>query len=156
MRRPKLINCYFIRWFMKYQHIDPEEAVRIHIDVQAKKSVAIHWGTFALAYEVSLFMPRAWPVCLTSGRIWPSPSSLLAGFWARLESALGSHVWSRDKTVLGCGEESLLACWFLGLFLLLMKHVFMSSKIFTCNPGSRKVGYHALKWHLRNYNICTL
>lgn len=38
---------------MKYQHVDPEEAVRIHIDVQTKKSVAIHWGTFALANEVS-------------------------------------------------------------------------------------------------------
>lgn len=39
---------------MKHQHVDPEEAVRIHIDVQAKKSVAIHWGTFALANEVHL------------------------------------------------------------------------------------------------------
>lgn len=39
---------------MKHQHVDPEEAVRIHIDVQAKKSVAIHWGTFALANEVRL------------------------------------------------------------------------------------------------------
>lgn len=38
---------------MKYQHVDPEEAVKIHIDVQTKKSVAIHWGTFALANEVS-------------------------------------------------------------------------------------------------------
>lgn len=41
---------------MKYQHVDPEEAVRIHIDVQTRKSVAIHWGTFALANEVSLSM----------------------------------------------------------------------------------------------------
>jgi len=41
---------------MKYQHVDPEEAVRIHIDVQTKKSVAIHWGTFALANEVSLIV----------------------------------------------------------------------------------------------------
>jgi len=49
----RFILC-FGRWFMKYQHVDPEEAVRIHIDVQAKKSVAIHWGTFALANEVSL------------------------------------------------------------------------------------------------------
>lgn len=39
---------------MKYQHVDPEEAVRIHIDVQTKKSVGIHWGTFALANEVSV------------------------------------------------------------------------------------------------------
>lgn len=37
---------------MKGQHIDPEEAVKIHQDLQAKQSVAIHWGTFALAYEV--------------------------------------------------------------------------------------------------------
>lgn len=37
---------------MKGQHVDPEEAVQIHVDLQAKHSVAIHWGTFALAYEV--------------------------------------------------------------------------------------------------------
>lgn len=37
---------------MKGQHVDPEEAVQIHLDLQAKKSVAIHWGTFALAHEV--------------------------------------------------------------------------------------------------------
>lgn len=37
---------------MKGQHVDPEEAVQIHQDLQAKHSVAIHWGTFALAYEV--------------------------------------------------------------------------------------------------------
>lgn len=39
---------------MKGQHVDPEEAVKIHQDLQAKRSVAIHWGTFALAYEVRL------------------------------------------------------------------------------------------------------
>lgn len=37
---------------MQGQHVDPEEAVQIHLDLQAKESVAIHWGTFALAYEV--------------------------------------------------------------------------------------------------------
>lgn len=37
---------------MQGQHVDPEEAVEIHQDVQAKRSVAIHWGTFALANEV--------------------------------------------------------------------------------------------------------
>ncbi|KAM6303978.1 N-acyl-phosphatidylethanolamine-hydrolyzing phospholipase D isoform 1-T1 [Podargus strigoides] len=51
------IGAYEPRWFMKYQHVDPEEAVRIHIDVQAKKSVAIHWGTFALANEFYLDPP---------------------------------------------------------------------------------------------------
>ncbi|XP_021240199.1 N-acyl-phosphatidylethanolamine-hydrolyzing phospholipase D isoform X1 [Numida meleagris] len=51
------IGAYEPRWFMKYQHVDPEEAVRIHIDVQAKKSVAVHWGTFALANEYYLDPP---------------------------------------------------------------------------------------------------
>ncbi|XP_070325771.1 N-acyl-phosphatidylethanolamine-hydrolyzing phospholipase D isoform X3 [Odocoileus virginianus] len=51
------IGAYEPRWFMKYQHVDPEEAVKIHIDVQTKKSVAIHWGTFALANEHYLEPP---------------------------------------------------------------------------------------------------
>jgi N-acyl-phosphatidylethanolamine-hydrolysing phospholipase D len=37
------------RWFMKMQHIDLQEAVQIHLDLNAKRSVGVHWGTFALA-----------------------------------------------------------------------------------------------------------
>lgn len=51
------IGAYEPRWFMKYQHADPEDAVRIHIDLQTKRSVAIHWGTFALANEHYLEPP---------------------------------------------------------------------------------------------------
>uniref|UniRef100_F6PVG1 N-acyl-phosphatidylethanolamine-hydrolyzing phospholipase D n=1 Tax=Xenopus tropicalis TaxID=8364 RepID=F6PVG1_XENTR len=52
------IGAYEPRWFMRSQHVDPEEAVRIHADVRAKKSIAIHWGTFALANEHFLDPPR--------------------------------------------------------------------------------------------------
>ncbi|KAM7334103.1 hypothetical protein ACRRTK_007423 [Alexandromys fortis] len=51
------IGAYEPRWFMKYQHVDPEDAVRIHIDIQTKRSVGIHWGTFALANEHYLEPP---------------------------------------------------------------------------------------------------
>jgi N-acyl-phosphatidylethanolamine-hydrolysing phospholipase D len=47
----KIYYFIFPRWFMSPQHVDPEEAVKIHMDVKSKKSIAIHWGTFALAYE---------------------------------------------------------------------------------------------------------
>ncbi|HWJ33982.1 MAG TPA: MBL fold metallo-hydrolase [Steroidobacteraceae bacterium] len=39
------------RWFMQMQHVDPAEAVQIHLDLGAKRSVGVHWGTFALSDE---------------------------------------------------------------------------------------------------------
>ncbi|XP_075064849.1 N-acyl-phosphatidylethanolamine-hydrolyzing phospholipase D-like isoform X1 [Mixophyes fleayi] len=51
------IGAYEPRCFMKSQHVNPEEAVRIHADVRAKKSIGIHWGTFALANEHYLDPP---------------------------------------------------------------------------------------------------
>uniref|UniRef100_A0A8C9W8D9 Metallo-beta-lactamase domain-containing protein n=1 Tax=Scleropages formosus TaxID=113540 RepID=A0A8C9W8D9_SCLFO len=45
------------RDFLKPQHVDPEEAVQIHLDVRARRSIGIHWGTFALAHEYYLEPP---------------------------------------------------------------------------------------------------
>lgn len=45
------IGAYEPRWFMKPYHVNPDESVQIHLDVQAKHSVAMHWGTFILTDE---------------------------------------------------------------------------------------------------------
>ncbi len=39
------------RWFMQLQHVDISEAVQVHLDLGAKRSIGVHWGTFSLADE---------------------------------------------------------------------------------------------------------
>ncbi len=45
------IGAYEPRWFMQAMHVAPEESVKIHQDVKARYSVAMHWGTFRLTLE---------------------------------------------------------------------------------------------------------
>ena len=49
-----MLSVHVSRWFLRAQHVDPEEAVRVHQDVKARQSVAIHWGTFNLTCEVCI------------------------------------------------------------------------------------------------------
>jgi len=43
------IGAYLPRWFMSPIHVSPDEAVMIHQDVRSHQSIAMHFGTFALA-----------------------------------------------------------------------------------------------------------
>jgi len=40
------IGSYEKRWFMKTQHMNPDDAVKAHILLNSKQSVGIHYGTF--------------------------------------------------------------------------------------------------------------
>ena len=42
------IGAYKPRWFMKYNHMSPQDAVQAHIDLNSQQSLAIHFGTFSL------------------------------------------------------------------------------------------------------------
>ena len=43
---------------MKVNHINPEEAVKMHLDLGAARSVGMHWGAFPLTAEPPMEPPR--------------------------------------------------------------------------------------------------
>ncbi|HEY0522631.1 MAG TPA: MBL fold metallo-hydrolase [Stellaceae bacterium] len=45
------IGAYEPRWFMKAQHMNPDDAARAHLDLAARVSIGIHFGTFQLTDE---------------------------------------------------------------------------------------------------------
>ena len=52
------IGAYEPRWFMRTQHINPDEAVQVMLDVRAAGAIGVHWGTFPLADDALDQAPR--------------------------------------------------------------------------------------------------
>ncbi len=63
------IGAFEPRWFMREQHIDPEEAARVFEMCGARHALAHHWGTFQLTDEPREEPPRRLREALRAARI---------------------------------------------------------------------------------------
>jgi L-ascorbate metabolism protein UlaG (beta-lactamase superfamily) len=69
------IGAYEPRWFMRNQHMNPDDAVRAHLELEPRISVATHFGCFQLTDEGIDDPPRELAVACESHRV--SPDSFL-------------------------------------------------------------------------------
>jgi N-acyl-phosphatidylethanolamine-hydrolysing phospholipase D len=83
------IGAYEPRWFMAPMHTSPEDAVRIHRDLECSLSIAMHWGTFALTDEPFDEPPRLLGEALREAQVRPEH------FWVMEhgETRQLGHVW---------------------------------------------------------------
>jgi L-ascorbate metabolism protein UlaG (beta-lactamase superfamily) len=72
------IGAYEPRWFMRADHLNPEEAVQVHRRLGARRSVAMHWGCWPLADEARADPPRDLAAALAAAGVSPDAFQLLA------------------------------------------------------------------------------
>ena len=77
------IGAYEPRWFMREQHMNPDEAVQAHLALEARRSVAMHFGTFRLTDEGIDDPARHLRAGLQAQGVAPTDFPC-AGFWRNL------------------------------------------------------------------------
>ncbi len=71
------IGAYEPRWFMKSQHMNPDDAVKAHLDLETAQSIAIHHGTIQLTDEAIDEPAKALTTALDNNAVDPERFHML-------------------------------------------------------------------------------
>ena len=74
------IGSYCPRWHLRQQHCDPQDVVKMHIELGAKKTVGVHYATWILSDEHYLAPPRELGIAAEEKKL---SASIIAGQMGR-------------------------------------------------------------------------
>ena len=63
------IGSYCPRWHLRQQHCDPQDVVKMHLELGAKKTVGVHYATWILSDEHYLAPPRELEVAAVESKV---------------------------------------------------------------------------------------
>ena len=98
------IGAYHPRWFLKYQHVDPAEAVKIHrLLGRPRLSLGMHWGTFILTDEPIDEPPQLLAAAMAAADASPTAAgSFSADRFVALQH--GETVWTPAQPAAAAGS----------------------------------------------------
>lgn len=98
------IGSYCPRWHLRPQHCDPQDVVKMHLELGAKKTVGVHYATWILSDEHYLAPPNELAVAAIENNV---STSVIPGQMGRTMLIPLVRSWSEESNMGSDSKTSL-------------------------------------------------